>query len=89
MSVSHQQFVFLLLLSIPRTHYHYPRTQSIKWLDKLTFRKIEKINQEAGDDGEKMFLIVDLPNFQRPIVFHQKVVLSFIHCVRVSVTLCV
>lgn len=47
--------------------YELPR---VKWLDKLSFRRIEKINQDTPDE-DQLYLIVDLPNFRRPIVFHQ------------------
>jgi hypothetical protein len=44
----------------------------IKWLDKLTFQKIEKINKESNESDTHMKLIVDLQDFQRPVVFHQR-----------------
>ena len=44
----------------------------VKWLDKLSFRRIEKMNQATPED-ETLYLIVDLPNFKRPIVFHHLV----------------
>jgi hypothetical protein len=55
----------------------------IKWLDKLSFRRIEKLNQEAKTNQDDLYLIIELENFAHPIVFDQKVreivVLSFFY----------
>ena len=42
----------------------------VKWLDKLSFRRIEKMNQATPED-EDMYLVIDLPNFRRPVIFDQ------------------
>eukprot|EP00163_Fabomonas_tropica_P021263 TRINITY_DN3727_c0_g1_i2.p1 TRINITY_DN3727_c0_g1~~TRINITY_DN3727_c0_g1_i2.p1 ORF type:complete len:864 (-),score=149.89 TRINITY_DN3727_c0_g1_i2:265-2856(-) len=40
----------------------------VPWLDQATFRQIERMNQENGDN-ETMFLFVELPTFEYPVHF--------------------
>ncbi|CDR44756.1 CYFA0S15e02454g1_1 [Cyberlindnera fabianii] len=42
---------------------------SIEWLDNLTFRKIEKINQKSSADARNFILFIDMVQFDIPIVF--------------------
>lgn len=42
---------------------------SVEWLDKLAFRRMEEIHAEETAKSEHLFLYVDLPRFDFPIVF--------------------
>ncbi|CAD6575378.1 MAG: Phosphatidylinositol (PI) 3-kinase, partial [Cyphobasidiales sp. Tagirdzhanova-0007] len=42
---------------------------SIDWLDKLAFREIERIHAEESAKSDKLFLYVDLPRFDLPVIF--------------------
>ncbi|GAA95268.1 uncharacterized protein L969DRAFT_92472 [Mixia osmundae IAM 14324] len=43
----------------------------LDWLDKLTFREIERIHAEESVKSNKLYLYVDLPRFDHPIIFHE------------------
>ncbi|EJD49671.1 phosphatidylinositol 3-kinase [Auricularia subglabra TFB-10046 SS5] len=43
--------------------------QSVEWLDKLAFRRMEEIHAEETAKSEHLFLYIDLPRFDFPIVF--------------------
>ncbi|KZW02778.1 atypical/PIKK/PI3K protein kinase [Exidia glandulosa HHB12029] len=42
---------------------------SVDWLDKLAFRRMEEIHAEETTKSEHLFLYIDLPRFDFPIVF--------------------
>ncbi|KAI8838356.1 kinase-like domain-containing protein [Chytridium lagenaria] len=44
----------------------------LEWLDHLVFREIEKINKSENASTRKLYLYIDLPQFDFPLVFHQK-----------------
>ncbi|TEB34764.1 phosphatidylinositol 3-kinase [Coprinellus micaceus] len=39
------------------------------WLDKMTFRKMEEIHAAETEKSENLFLYVDLPRFDFPVIF--------------------
>ncbi|PWN44098.1 phosphatidylinositol 3-kinase [Ceraceosorus guamensis] len=41
----------------------------LAWLDKLTYRQIERINAEQGVHSKAMWLYVDLPRWDAPVVW--------------------
>lgn len=43
----------------------------IDWLDKLAFREIEKTHAKLSANSEKLFLYIDLPTFDFPLVFSE------------------
>ncbi|KAH7106460.1 phosphatidylinositol 3-kinase [Auriculariales sp. MPI-PUGE-AT-0066] len=43
--------------------------QSVEWLDKLAFRRMEEVHSEETAKSEHLFLYIDLPRFDFPIVF--------------------
>ncbi|KAK4046921.1 Phosphatidylinositol (PI) 3-kinase [Microbotryomycetes sp. JL201] len=43
--------------------------QRMDWLDKLAFRKIEQIHALEASKSQHLFLYVDLPRFEFPVVF--------------------
>ena len=43
-----------------------------EWLDKFTFREIEKINQSERTSSKKMLLFVEFPKFDHSVVFHER-----------------
>lgn len=46
---------------------------SVDWLDKLAFRRMEEIHAEEAAKSEHLFLYIDLPRFDFPIVFTEPV----------------
>ncbi|KAI9341366.1 kinase-like domain-containing protein [Obelidium mucronatum] len=44
----------------------------IDWMDKLAFREIDSIFNDENTQAAKMFLYIDLPKFDFPLVFHEK-----------------
>lgn len=45
----------------------------IDWLDRLAFRQIEKVHAKESSKSDKLFLYVDLPKFDFPVVFSEQV----------------
>ncbi|GAA5868362.1 hypothetical protein JCM1840_005656 [Sporobolomyces johnsonii] len=43
----------------------------LDWLDKLAFRQIEKIHKAESERSENLFLYIDLPRFDFPVVFSE------------------
>ncbi|GAA6055617.1 hypothetical protein JCM3770_006727 [Rhodotorula araucariae] len=43
----------------------------LDWLDKLAFRQIEKIHKAESEKSEHLFLYIDLPRFDFPVVFSE------------------
>ncbi|GAA5908761.1 hypothetical protein JCM6882_008200 [Rhodosporidiobolus microsporus] len=43
----------------------------LDWLDKLAFRQIEEIHKAESEKSENLFLYVDLPRFDFPVVFSE------------------
>ncbi|CDU24072.1 related to phosphatidylinositol 3-kinase [Sporisorium scitamineum] len=41
----------------------------IDWLDKLAYRQVEKVYQVESQSSDRLFLYVDLPRFELPIVY--------------------
>ncbi|KAN0063522.1 Phosphatidylinositol (PI) 3-kinase [Thecaphora frezii] len=41
----------------------------IDWLDKLAYRQIERIHKLESETSENLFLYVDMPRFDLPVVF--------------------
>ncbi len=39
------------------------------WLDKLAYRQVEKVYQAESESSDRLFLYIDLPRFELPIVF--------------------
>lgn len=50
---------FLFQLSKKHRNGHMPR---VDWLDRLTFREIEMINEKNKRDSNFMFLMVEFPH---------------------------
>lgn len=44
----------------------------IDWLDRLAFRQIEKLHAEEASKSEHLFLYVELPKFDFPVVFTEQ-----------------
>ncbi|KAJ3073785.1 Phosphatidylinositol (PI) 3-kinase [Podochytrium sp. JEL0797] len=45
----------------------------VEWMDKLTFREIDSvINDESSQRPKNMFLYIDLPKFDFPLIYHEK-----------------
>ncbi|KAJ3180966.1 Phosphatidylinositol (PI) 3-kinase [Geranomyces variabilis] len=44
----------------------------VEWLDQLTFREIEKVNKTETLETKHMFLYIDLPQFDFPLVYSEK-----------------
>ncbi|KAF9070787.1 putative atypical/PIKK/PI3K protein kinase [Rhodocollybia butyracea] len=42
-----------------------------EWLDKLTFRKMEEIHAAETQKSENLFLYIDLPRFDFPVIFSE------------------
>eukprot|EP00462_Mataza_sp_D1_P020946 CAMPEP_0175147654 /NCGR_PEP_ID=MMETSP0087-20121206/16121_1 /TAXON_ID=136419 /ORGANISM="Unknown Unknown, Strain D1" /LENGTH=820 /DNA_ID=CAMNT_0016432885 /DNA_START=12 /DNA_END=2474 /DNA_ORIENTATION=+ len=54
--------------------YEQKELPKVRWLDSLTLRRIEKMQQayyNAGVTEDGMFLTVEFPGFKHPIVYHQ------------------
>lgn len=45
--------------------------QRMDWLDKLAYRQIEKIHSAESSKSENLFLYVDMPSFDFPVVFSE------------------
>ncbi|CAO3673179.1 unnamed protein product [Umbelopsis vinacea] len=43
--------------------------QPVDWLDSLAFRQIERIHQEATEKSDQLYLYVDFPKFDFPLVY--------------------
>jgi phosphatidylinositol 3-kinase len=43
------------------------------WLDKLAFRKMEEIHSAETAKSDNLFLYVDMPRFDFPVVFSEMV----------------
>ncbi|KAG8909004.1 Phosphatidylinositol (PI) 3-kinase [Tulasnella sp. 403] len=43
----------------------------VDWLDTLTFRKMEEIHAAETEKSESLFLYVDLPRFDFPVIFSE------------------
>ncbi|GAA5972036.1 hypothetical protein JCM11641_002465 [Rhodosporidiobolus odoratus] len=43
----------------------------LDWLDKLAFRQIEKVHKAESEKSENLFLYIDLPRFDFPVVFSE------------------
>jgi len=55
--------------------YEQKELPTMRWLDKLTLRRIEKMQQWHRLhplDNESKFLTVEFPGFKHPVVYHQK-----------------
>ncbi|KAJ3188349.1 Phosphatidylinositol (PI) 3-kinase [Gaertneriomyces sp. JEL0708] len=46
--------------------------QRMEWLDRLVFREIENINKMESHSRKALFLYIDLPQFDFPLVFNEK-----------------
>ena len=44
----------------------------IDWLDRMAFRQIEKVHASEASKSDKLFLYVDLPKFDFPVVFSEQ-----------------
>ncbi|KAI8800253.1 kinase-like domain-containing protein [Cladochytrium replicatum] len=44
----------------------------VDWLDHLAFREIEKINKKETSSSKKLFLFIELPQFDFSLVFNEK-----------------
>ncbi|KDR78928.1 hypothetical protein GALMADRAFT_1365700 [Galerina marginata CBS 339.88] len=42
-----------------------------EWLDKMAFRKMEEIHAAATEKSENLFLYIDLPRFDFPVIFSE------------------
>lgn len=45
----------------------------IDWLDRLAFRTIEQVHQAESAKSDQLFLYVDLPRFDFPVVYSEQV----------------
>ncbi|KAJ1554757.1 Phosphatidylinositol (PI) 3-kinase, partial [Nowakowskiella sp. JEL0078] len=45
---------------------------SVPWLDLLAYREIEKINKIESTTSKSLYLNIDLPLFDFPLVYHEK-----------------
>lgn len=45
----------------------------IDWLDRLAFRQVEKIHQRESDASDHLYLYIDLPRFDFPVVYSEQV----------------
>jgi phosphatidylinositol 3-kinase len=44
----------------------------IDWLDLLAFRQIEQVHQRESANSDCLYLYVDLPRFDFPVVFSEQ-----------------
>jgi phosphatidylinositol 3-kinase len=44
-----------------------------EWLDKLAFRKMEEIHAAETAKSDNLFLYIDLPRFDFPVIFSEPV----------------
>jgi hypothetical protein len=44
-----------------------------EWLDKLTFRKMEEVHAAETEKSENLYLYIDLPRFDFPVVFSEPI----------------
>ena len=44
----------------------------IDWLDRMTFRSIEKVHSDESAKSDKLFLYVDMPRFDFPVVYSEQ-----------------
>ncbi|TFK83452.1 atypical/PIKK/PI3K protein kinase [Polyporus arcularius HHB13444] len=42
-----------------------------EWLDRLTFRKVEELHKAETEKSENLFLYIDLPCFDFPVIFSE------------------
>ena len=45
----------------------------LDWLDRLAFRQIEKVHQRDSEASDQLYLYVDLPRFDFPVVYSEQV----------------
>jgi len=45
----------------------------VDWLDRLAFRQIEQVHQRESAISDRLYLYVDLPRFDFPVVFSEQV----------------
>jgi len=45
----------------------------VDWLDRLAFRQIEQVHQRESENSDRLYLYVDLPRFDFPVVFSEQV----------------
>ncbi|KAI9291368.1 phosphatidylinositol 3-kinase [Neoconidiobolus thromboides FSU 785] len=45
--------------------------EKLEWLDKMTFLEIEKIKEKETLLSNKLFLYIELPKFDFPLIFHE------------------
>ncbi|KAJ2914075.1 hypothetical protein MD484_g6343, partial [Candolleomyces efflorescens] len=45
-----------------------------EWLDKMSFRKMEEIHAAETEKSENLFLYIDLPRFDFPVIFCEPVI---------------
>lgn len=45
----------------------------VDWLDRLAFRQIEQVHQRESAMSDRLYLYVDLPRFDFPVVFSEQV----------------
>lgn len=41
----------------------------VDWLDKMAYRQVEKVYQAESQSSDRLFLYIDLPRFELPIVY--------------------
>ncbi|KAG8929907.1 Phosphatidylinositol (PI) 3-kinase [Tulasnella sp. 418] len=49
----------------------------LDWLDKITFRRMEEIHAAETEKSESLFLYIDLPRFDFPVIFSESSQESF------------
>lgn len=70
-----KQYKNLLQLSKKHRNGHMPK---VDWLDRLTFREIEMINEKQKRDSNFLFLMIEFPlvhcdGFEYMVVYFEKV----------------
>jgi phosphatidylinositol 3-kinase len=66
---------YLLAEALDQLVKKYERGDIAKsdWLDKLAFRKMEEIHAAETAKSENLFLYIDMPRFDFPVVFSEVV----------------
>lgn len=67
----HQQDEFGRLLELVKD-FERGDMAKLDWLDALSFREIERIQAQESERTDKLFLNVDLPRFDFPVVFAEQ-----------------
>ncbi|RIB03510.1 atypical PIKK PI3K protein kinase [Gigaspora rosea] len=49
----------------------------LEWLDNLAFRQIEKIHKQESSKSKNLYLYIDLPKFDFPVVFSEPVSMDY------------